>query len=167
MRPRCCSSESSLRFAASAAKVRTSESNSRCGGILSSLVKVILAQEFEVPVRDACAHASIRPRRRLAAAAPAILRQPVRVHSQSRIELGRLERNARSADRDGDDSIAALRAPELRSPYIQSIAVARRGRLVLDRYFYRFSAAQPHDVGRYRHRGRSRDPLTARAASRA
>jgi hypothetical protein len=65
------------------------------------------------------------------------------------------------------NSIAALRAPELRSPYIQSIAVARRGRLVLDRYFYRFSAAQPHDVGRYRHRGRSRDPLTARAASRA
>jgi CubicO group peptidase (beta-lactamase class C family) len=44
------------------------------------------------------------------------------------------------------NAIAALRAPELRSPYIQSVAVARHGTLVLDQYFYGFSAAQPHDV---------------------
>ncbi|HET6276493.1 MAG TPA: serine hydrolase [Candidatus Cybelea sp.] len=44
------------------------------------------------------------------------------------------------------NSIAALRAPELRSPYIQSMSVARHGRLVLDQYFYGFSAGEPHDV---------------------
>jgi len=44
------------------------------------------------------------------------------------------------------NSIAAERAPQLRSPYIQSLAVARHGRLVLDQYFYGFTAAQPRDV---------------------
>jgi CubicO group peptidase (beta-lactamase class C family) len=42
--------------------------------------------------------------------------------------------------------IVALRAPVLRSPYIQSVAIARHGRLVLDEYFYGFTAATPHDV---------------------
>jgi CubicO group peptidase (beta-lactamase class C family) len=43
-------------------------------------------------------------------------------------------------------SIVALRSPELRSPYIQSIAIARRGRLVLDEYFYGYTPDTPHDV---------------------
>jgi CubicO group peptidase (beta-lactamase class C family) len=42
--------------------------------------------------------------------------------------------------------VAADRAPMLHSPYIQSIAIARHGRLVLDQYFYGFTAAYPHDV---------------------
>lgn len=42
--------------------------------------------------------------------------------------------------------IAALRSPTLRSPYIQSLAVARHGRLVLDEYFYGFTPDTPHDV---------------------
>ncbi|HTA55361.1 MAG TPA: serine hydrolase [Candidatus Acidoferrales bacterium] len=42
--------------------------------------------------------------------------------------------------------IVALRSPVLRSPYIQSVAIARHGRLVLDEYFYGFTAATPHDV---------------------
>jgi CubicO group peptidase (beta-lactamase class C family) len=44
------------------------------------------------------------------------------------------------------NGIAQLRAPSLKSPYIQSIAIARHGTLVLDQYFYGFSAGQPHDV---------------------
>jgi CubicO group peptidase (beta-lactamase class C family) len=44
------------------------------------------------------------------------------------------------------NAIASEREPSLRSPYIQSLAVERHGRLVLDQYFYGFSAAQPHDV---------------------
>jgi CubicO group peptidase (beta-lactamase class C family) len=44
------------------------------------------------------------------------------------------------------NGIAKLRTPALRSPYIQSIAIARRGTLVLDQYFYGFTAAMPHDV---------------------
>jgi len=43
-------------------------------------------------------------------------------------------------------SIVALRSPELRSPYIQSLAIARHGRLVLDEYFYGFTPDTPHDV---------------------
>jgi CubicO group peptidase (beta-lactamase class C family) len=43
-------------------------------------------------------------------------------------------------------SIVALRSPALRSPYIQSIAIARHGRLVLDEYFYGFTPDTPHDV---------------------
>jgi CubicO group peptidase (beta-lactamase class C family) len=43
-------------------------------------------------------------------------------------------------------SVAALRSPTLRSPYIQSIAIARHGRLVLDDYFYGFTPETPHDV---------------------
>ena len=42
--------------------------------------------------------------------------------------------------------ISALRSPTLRSPYIQSIAIARHGRLVLDEYFYGFTPDTPHDV---------------------
>lgn len=44
------------------------------------------------------------------------------------------------------DGIVAARTPTLRSPYIQSVAVARRGKLVLDEYFYGFNQAYPHDV---------------------
>ncbi len=36
--------------------------------------------------------------------------------------------------------------PSLRAPYIQSVQVARHGRLVLDEYFYGFDADRPHDV---------------------
>jgi CubicO group peptidase (beta-lactamase class C family) len=43
-------------------------------------------------------------------------------------------------------AIVSLRAPTLRSPYVQSVAIARHGRLVLDEYFYGFSAERPHDV---------------------
>jgi CubicO group peptidase (beta-lactamase class C family) len=42
--------------------------------------------------------------------------------------------------------VVALREPELRSPYVHSVAIVRHGRLVLDEYFYGFSAARPHDV---------------------
>lgn len=42
--------------------------------------------------------------------------------------------------------IVALRTPALRSPYIQSVTIARHGRLVLDEYFYGFTRATPHDV---------------------
>jgi CubicO group peptidase (beta-lactamase class C family) len=42
--------------------------------------------------------------------------------------------------------IVALRSPDLRSQYIQSVAIARHGRLVLDEYFYGFTASTPHDV---------------------
>ncbi len=42
--------------------------------------------------------------------------------------------------------IVSLRSPTLRSPYIQSITIARHGRLVLDEYFYGFTPATPHDV---------------------
>ena len=42
--------------------------------------------------------------------------------------------------------IVSMRSPVLRSPYIQSVAIARDGRLVLDEYFYGFTAATPHDV---------------------
>jgi CubicO group peptidase (beta-lactamase class C family) len=42
--------------------------------------------------------------------------------------------------------IVSLRSPQLRSPYIQSVAIARHGRLVLDEYFYGFTASTPHDV---------------------
>jgi len=44
------------------------------------------------------------------------------------------------------NAVASARDPSLRSPYIQSIAVERHGKLVLDQYFYGFTAAQPHDV---------------------
>jgi CubicO group peptidase (beta-lactamase class C family) len=44
------------------------------------------------------------------------------------------------------DSVAAEREPTLRSPYIQSLAIERYGTLVLDQYFYGFTAEQAHDV---------------------
>lgn len=44
------------------------------------------------------------------------------------------------------DGITSLRTPQLRSPYIQSVAIARHGRLVFDEYFYGFTSATPHDV---------------------
>lgn len=44
------------------------------------------------------------------------------------------------------NAIASAREPSLRSPYIQSVTVERHGKLVLDQYFYGFTAAQPHDV---------------------
>ncbi|HEY6449054.1 MAG TPA: serine hydrolase domain-containing protein [Candidatus Cybelea sp.] len=43
-------------------------------------------------------------------------------------------------------AIVSLRSPTLRSPYIQSVAIARHGRLVLDEYFYGFTPESPHDV---------------------
>jgi CubicO group peptidase (beta-lactamase class C family) len=43
-------------------------------------------------------------------------------------------------------SIVSLRSPVLTSPYVQSVAIARHGRLVLDEYFYGFDADRPHDV---------------------
>ncbi|HVR47562.1 MAG TPA: serine hydrolase [Candidatus Binatia bacterium] len=43
-------------------------------------------------------------------------------------------------------SIVSLRSPELASPYVQSLAIVRHGRLVLDEYFYGFDADRPHDV---------------------
>ena len=42
--------------------------------------------------------------------------------------------------------IASDRAPSLRSPYIQSLAIARHGKLVLDEYFYGFTAQTAHDM---------------------
>ncbi|MBV8368147.1 MAG: ATP-binding cassette domain-containing protein, partial [Candidatus Eremiobacteraeota bacterium] len=36
--------------------------------------------------------------------------------------------------------------PSLRAPYIQSVVIARHGKLVLDEYFYGFGADRPHDV---------------------
>jgi CubicO group peptidase (beta-lactamase class C family) len=42
--------------------------------------------------------------------------------------------------------IVSLRSPKLRSPYIQSVSIARHGRLVLDDYFYGFTASTLHDV---------------------
>lgn len=44
------------------------------------------------------------------------------------------------------NEIAALRTPALRSPYIQSLTIERHGVLVLDQYFYGFSAETLHDV---------------------
>lgn len=44
------------------------------------------------------------------------------------------------------NGIAALRTPTLHSPYIQSLAIERHGALVLDQYFYGFSADTLHDV---------------------
>lgn len=44
------------------------------------------------------------------------------------------------------ERIVSLRAPQLRSPYVQSIAIARHGKLVFDEYFYGFTEATPHDV---------------------
>jgi CubicO group peptidase (beta-lactamase class C family) len=44
------------------------------------------------------------------------------------------------------NGIAAERSPTLRSPYIQSISIARHGVLVLDQYFYGFTAQYPHDL---------------------
>ncbi len=43
-------------------------------------------------------------------------------------------------------SIVSARNPDLTSPYVQSVAIARHGRLVLDEYFYGFAADRPHDV---------------------
>jgi CubicO group peptidase (beta-lactamase class C family) len=43
-------------------------------------------------------------------------------------------------------AIVAARTPTLRSPYIQSVAIARHGKLVVDDYFYGFNQAYPHDV---------------------
>lgn len=37
-------------------------------------------------------------------------------------------------------------APSLRAPYIQSVSVARHGRLAVDEYFYGFDPERPHDV---------------------
>jgi CubicO group peptidase (beta-lactamase class C family) len=36
--------------------------------------------------------------------------------------------------------------PGLRAPYVQSVQIARHGKLVLDEYFYGFAADQPHDM---------------------
>ena len=44
------------------------------------------------------------------------------------------------------DAIVGMRAPVLRSPYIQSISIARHGQLVLDEYFYGFTPDTPHDT---------------------
>jgi CubicO group peptidase (beta-lactamase class C family) len=42
--------------------------------------------------------------------------------------------------------ITELRAPTLRSPYIQSVSIERHGKLVVDEYFYGFTPEQPHDT---------------------
>lgn len=44
------------------------------------------------------------------------------------------------------NGIAADRSPTLRSPYVQSVAIERHDTLVLDQYFYGFTADTPHDV---------------------
>jgi CubicO group peptidase (beta-lactamase class C family) len=51
------------------------------------------------------------------------------------------------------DAIAAVMneilrggTPSLRAPYVQSVQIARHGKLVLDEYFYGFGADRPHDV---------------------
>ncbi|MFY9630757.1 MAG: serine hydrolase domain-containing protein [Candidatus Cybelea sp.] len=44
------------------------------------------------------------------------------------------------------DDIVGMRTPVLRSPYVQSISIARHGRLVLDEYFYGFTPDTPHDT---------------------
>jgi CubicO group peptidase (beta-lactamase class C family) len=44
------------------------------------------------------------------------------------------------------DGILAERDPVLNSPYIQSIAIARHGKLVLDQYFYGLGPNNLHDV---------------------
>lgn len=44
------------------------------------------------------------------------------------------------------NAIAAVRQPVLRSPYIQSVSIARHGVLVLDQYFYGFTPESAHDV---------------------
>lgn len=44
------------------------------------------------------------------------------------------------------NGIVAARKPTLRSPDVQSVAVVRHGKLVLDEYFYGFNQAYPHDV---------------------
>lgn len=43
-------------------------------------------------------------------------------------------------------AITALRAPNLRSPYIQSVSIERHGKLVVDEYFYGFTPQRPHDT---------------------
>jgi CubicO group peptidase (beta-lactamase class C family) len=42
--------------------------------------------------------------------------------------------------------IVSERAPTVRTPYVQSVAIERFGKLVLDEYFYGFNANDPHDV---------------------
>jgi CubicO group peptidase (beta-lactamase class C family) len=43
-------------------------------------------------------------------------------------------------------AITELRAPNLRSPDIQSVSIERHGKLVIDEYFYGFTPQQPHDT---------------------
>jgi CubicO group peptidase (beta-lactamase class C family) len=43
-------------------------------------------------------------------------------------------------------AITSLRAPNLRSPYIQSVSIERHDKLVVDEYFYGFTPQQPHDT---------------------
>ncbi|HEV3086234.1 MAG TPA: serine hydrolase [Candidatus Elarobacter sp.] len=44
------------------------------------------------------------------------------------------------------DEIVRGGTPSLRAPYVQSVSIARHGKLVLDDYFYGFDPDRPHDV---------------------
>src|SRR6202011_1487500 len=44
------------------------------------------------------------------------------------------------------NQILAPPPDDVRAPYVQSLLVARHGKLVLDEYFYGFDADRPHDV---------------------
>jgi len=44
------------------------------------------------------------------------------------------------------NQILATPTDDVRAPYVQSLLVARHGKLVLDEYFYGFDADRPHDV---------------------
>jgi CubicO group peptidase (beta-lactamase class C family) len=44
------------------------------------------------------------------------------------------------------NQVLATPTDDVRAPYIQSVLVARHGKLVLDEYFYGFAADRPHDI---------------------
>jgi CubicO group peptidase (beta-lactamase class C family) len=44
------------------------------------------------------------------------------------------------------NAVLATPTDDVRAPYVQSVLIARHGKLVLDEYFYGFSADRPHDV---------------------
>jgi len=44
------------------------------------------------------------------------------------------------------NAVLATPAADARAPYLQSVAIARHGKLVVDEYFYGFAADRPHDV---------------------
>jgi len=42
--------------------------------------------------------------------------------------------------------VLATQVQDVRAPYVQSVTIARHGKLVVDEYFYGFSADRPHDL---------------------